>query len=192
MSALRDLPNEDDISGRWMWFVGFGIVLVILGLVALWNVVDATLVTTLFIGWLLVLGGIAQIVGAFVTSGSTGRRILVGVLGVIYALVGLNIIADPLRGAVTLAIVIAVGLIVEGIIRLVNAVSGPPGNRSLIAAVAIIDILLGLWLWSGIPVSGLAIGFFVGLQLLMTGIVWIIGGWMSRSDFEHSAPHAAL
>ena len=192
MSDLRDLPIEDGIGRRWKWLVGFGIVLVILGLIALWNLVDATLVTTLFIGWLLVLGGLAQIVAAFATSGSTGGRIVVGVLGALYALVGLNIIADPLRGAVTVAIVIAVGLIVEGIIRLVTAVSGPPGNRGLVAVVAILDILLGLWLWSGIPLSGLAIGFFVGLQLLMTGIVWILGGWLAKSDLEARASRAAV
>ena len=50
-----------------------------------------------------------------------------------------------------------------------------------------INVLLGLWLWSGIPVSGIAIGFFVGFELLLAGIVWIMGGWMSRSLAPSSA-----
>jgi uncharacterized membrane protein HdeD (DUF308 family) len=47
--------------------------------------------------------------------------------------------------------------------------------------VGVINLLLGLWLWSGIPVSGVAIGFFVGFELVLAGIVWIMGGWMARS-----------
>ena len=51
----------------------------------------------------------------------------------------------------------------------------------LVGFVGVINLLLGLWLWSGIPVSGVAIGFFVGFELVLAGIVWIMGGWMSRS-----------
>ena len=113
--SFMELPSEAELRSRWKWFVGFGVVLVILGAIALWNVVDATLVTTIFIGWLLVLGGIVQIIGAFATSGSMGARVLMGVVGILYAIVGLNIVADPLQGAVALTIVIAIVLIVEGI-----------------------------------------------------------------------------
>ena len=43
----------------------------------------------------------------------------------------------------------------------------------------IINILLGFWIWSGIPVSGIVIGVFVGLQLLIAGMAWIIAGFTS-------------
>ena len=189
--SFMDLPSEDQIRGRWKWFVGFGVILAILGLIALWNVVDATLVTTIFVGWLLLLGGIAQVIGAFATSGSVGGRALMGVLGVLYVVVGFNIIADPLAGAIALTIVIAAVLIVEGIFRLFNAFSETTPHRGLVALVGVVNILLGLWLWSGIPVSGLAIGFFVGLQLLMAGVVWVIAGFMARSAADSATPRPA-
>ena len=54
-------PSAAEIGGRWKWYVVFGVVLVALGVVALGNVVDATLVTTIFVGWMLVFGGITQV-----------------------------------------------------------------------------------------------------------------------------------
>ncbi len=43
----------------------------------------------------------------------------------------------------------------------------------------IINILLGFWIWTGIPVSGVVIGVFVGIQLLIAGMAWIIAGFSS-------------
>ena len=189
--SFMELPSEAELRNRWKWFVGFGVVLVILGAIALWNVVDATLVTTIFIGWLLVLGGIVQIIGAFATSGSMGLRVLMAVVGILYAIVGLNIVADPLQGAVLLTIVIAIVLIVEGIIRLFAAFSEATPQRGLVAVLAVINILLGLWLWSGIPTTGVAIGFFVGLQLLFAGILLIVGGFAARSAIQSAVQRPA-
>ena len=181
MGTFVDIPLDEQIRGRWKWFVGFGVVIAILGLIALWNVVDATLVTTIFVGFMLLFGGIAQIIGAIATGGSTGGRILAVVLGILYVIIGLNIIADPLRGTLALTIAIALFLIIDGVIRLVSAFSEHTQHRMLVAVVGVIDILLGIWLWTGIPVSGIAIGLFVGLQLLMAGILWIVAGFMARS-----------
>lgn len=181
MQSMMEMPGDPALAGRWKWFVGLGIVMIVLGIVALMNVVDATLITTIFVGWLLLLGGIAQIVAAFATSGPMGGRALMGILGVLYAVVGWDIIGDPLQGVVTLTIVISILLIVEGIIRIFTAISGGTTHRGLVGFIGVVNLLLGLWLWSGIPVSGVAIGFFVGFELVLAGIVWIMGGWMARS-----------
>ena len=79
-----------------------------------------------------------------------GARVLMGLVGILYAIVGFNIVADPLQGAVALTIVIAIVLIVEGIIRLFAAFNEATPQRGLVAVLAVINILLGLWLWSGI------------------------------------------
>lgn len=191
MRTYMDGPSDEAVRGRWKWFVAFGIVIAILGVIALGNVADATLVTTILVGWLLVLGGLAQIIGAFTSGGSAGWRILAGILGLLYLVVGFDIIGDPLGGAIALTIVIAIVLLVEGVIRLFSAFSAKTPGRGLVGVVGVLDILLGVWLWTGIPTSGLAIGFFVGLQLLMAGILWIIAGWMARSLSAAPAPQSA-
>ncbi len=175
------VPSDAQLRARWKLLVGIGIVILILGLIALWNVVDATLVTVVFVGVMVLFAGIAQIVGAFVMGGSTGLRVLLGLLGVLYVIVGFNVVADPLRGAVALTIFIAIALVVDGIIRLIGAFSSATQHRGLTATVAVINILLGIWLWTGIPVSGLAIGLFVGLQLVFAGLLWIVSGFVART-----------
>ncbi len=184
MGTFVDLPDAETVRARWKWFVGFGVVLVILGAIALLNLVDATLITTIYVGILLLIGGVMQLVAAFAHSGGLGGRVLQAIVGVLYLLVGFNLIADPLAGAIALTIVIAIVLIAEGVIRLWMAITDRPRHRLLIAAVGVINILLGIWLWTGLPYSGIAIGLFVGLQLLMAGIIWIATGWMARSLTE--------
>ena len=44
----------------------------------------------------------------------------------------------------------------------------------LLLLTGVINLALGAWLWTGIPVSGLAIGLFVGIDLLMAGVTWMV------------------
>jgi uncharacterized membrane protein HdeD (DUF308 family) len=181
-------PSDETLRGRWKWFVGVGILLVIVGLIALANVVDATLITTVIVGIALLFGGTMQIVGAWAAEGSTGRRVLMAVLGVIYIIVGFELIADPLAGAVALAVVVALFLIIDGILRIFSALVAETENKVLTIVFGIVMIILGGWLWTGIPVSGVVIGFFVGLQLLIAGVVWILLGLAARSSHSGAAP----
>lgn len=193
MTTLSESQFETaELRGRWKWFVGLGAVMVVLGVVILLNVVDATLITTVLIGWLLVIAGIAEVVTAFGQGRGVPSRLLHGLLAVLYVVVGLNIVADPLRGAIALTVVISIMLIVEGIIRLVEAIAYRPLHAGLLGVVGVVNIVLGLWLWTGIPVSGLAIGLFVGLQIVMAGVMWVVLGWTARKMAGPAAVEAEL
>jgi uncharacterized membrane protein HdeD (DUF308 family) len=176
--TIASPPDTDAGSGRG-WFIALGVVLFILGLIALFNAVDATIVTTIIVGWLLVIGGIANIVGAFMSSAGGWWRLLQGLLGILYIVVGFDIIADPLAGAVVLTVVIGAVLIADGIFRIVASFMDRASNSVWMIILGIINILLGFWIWTGIPVSGIVIGVFVGLQLLIAGMAWIIAGFSS-------------
>jgi uncharacterized membrane protein HdeD (DUF308 family) len=178
--TLLGVPSPEEIRGRANWFIAFGVILAILGVIALVNVVDATIVTTIFVGFTLLFGGIVQIIGAFMGSASAGSRILRIVLGVLYAIVGFDLVADPISGTITLTIAVAILLLAVGVLRLYEAFT-TTGHRLLLSVIGVLSILLGIWLWTNIPVSGVAIGFFVGFELVMAGITWIWLGWMARS-----------
>lgn len=181
MTTFVGAPSGDAARTQWKWFMAFGVVLAVVGLIALFNAVDATLVTTVFVGFLLLIGGIAQIVGAFFQSGTTGQRVLQVVLGVLYVIVGANVVADPLAGAIALTLVLGIALIASGIVRLVTVLMERPAHTGWLVAAAIISLVLGVWLITGIPYSGVAIGLFVGIELLMAGIIWIVVAWSARS-----------
>jgi uncharacterized membrane protein HdeD (DUF308 family) len=178
------LSIDPDAAGAQLsrgWLIGIGVVLAILGVIALGNVVDATLVTTIIVGWLLVISGVMHLVSIFAGGASLGWRLLQGLLGVLYIAVGIEIVYDPIAGAITLAIVVALMLIIDGIVRIVSAVMDRGGGWGWVLLLGVVNILLGAWLWTGIPVSGLVIGLFIGLQLVFTGIMWIFLGFSSRS-----------
>lgn len=167
------------MSGGWL--MALGVVSVILGLIALWNAVDASLVTAVIVGWVLAFSGGTHLIGAFGSGASGGWRILQALLGILYIVVGLDIVFDPISGVITLTVVIAIVLILEGLMRLWISLMQRGAGWGVNLVVGIVDILLGLWLWTGIPYTGVAIGVFVGLQLLFTGIAWVTLGMGARN-----------
>jgi uncharacterized membrane protein HdeD (DUF308 family) len=71
VSATDSLSTTDFGPGlrvlrrHWMWFSVLGVVLMILGIAALAASTLTTLISVLFLGWLLVIGGVVQAVHAF-------------------------------------------------------------------------------------------------------------------------------
>jgi uncharacterized membrane protein HdeD (DUF308 family) len=64
------------VRASWGWFVALGIGLLILGIIAAANLLTATVASVLFVGVLMLIGGVAQIVLAFrvKTWGRSPRR----------------------------------------------------------------------------------------------------------------------
>jgi len=174
-------PDAGASRAGWGWLFAFGVILAVLGVICLVNVVDATLVTVAFVGLLLALGGIVEIISGFLGGGTGTRRLIHVVIGILYLVVGIWVLTEPIKGVITLTILIAIMLIAEGILRIWWAVTEAPDWRWLHVGLGIITILLGVWLWTGIPYSGIVIGFFVGLSLLMAGIAWMALAWALRS-----------
>ena len=139
------------------------------------------------VGFALLIGGFVEIIGAFTRGSSLGSRILHIILGILYIIVGFDLIADPLAGTITLTLVVGIMLVIDGAIRLWAAVTSDLPHRWWIALAGVISILFGIWLWTNIPISALAIGVYVGVMLLMAGFTWIMAGWMGRPSTSASA-----
>ena len=162
--------------------LGFG--LIVLGLISLSNAVDPTLVTTISIGWLLVIGGALQLVGAFATGVGVGWRAAHVPIGILYVVAGLNVVVDPLSGAIALTILLGAVIVVDGLLRILEAFMDRRDGTTLILLLGAVDVLFGLWLWTGIPFSGVVIGVFAGIQLLVAGMAWLAAGRALRISLE--------
>ncbi|HTQ23715.1 MAG TPA: HdeD family acid-resistance protein [Candidatus Binataceae bacterium] len=169
MTPLAVSTGIDEVRKHTTWFLVVGIALVILGIVAIGSAVAMTIVSVLFLGWLLIIGGIFEVIHGFSHRPWSGFFInLLG--GVLYAVAGLVMVSNPALAAVTLTLVIAVMLIVAGLFRLFIAFSTPLHHRGWLVLNGAISILLGVMIWRSWPVSGLwVIGMFIGIDMIVDG-----------------------
>jgi len=159
----------DVIGRKWAWLLGMGIVLVILGTIAIGASVLATLATMVFVGCLMLTGGILQTLHAIVMRNWSGFFLDL-LAGVLYTVVGALIVAHPGSTAVALTLMIAICLILGGVFRIVTAVTVNYQNRMWLGLHGVVNLLLAYAILSAWPVSGLwVIGLFIGIDMLFNG-----------------------
>jgi uncharacterized membrane protein HdeD (DUF308 family) len=192
MTLVGRQPGGDVLREHWALVTGTGVVMAILGVLALGNLWDATLISTFIIGIVLIVAGVTQIAFAFMAREAGGLlRGITGAIGILSIVVGIDIAADPKGAVVAVTVAIGILLVFNGIMRTIGALMNRTGMWALGLVVGIIDILLGAWIWTNIPISGLAIGLFVGIDLLIGGIMWIILGIGARGSAAPAAGAAA-
>lgn len=151
-----------------------GVLLVILGLIAIARPVYATLASTLVFGWLFIFAGIAQIVYAFGSRGA-GQVIWKLLLGVLYLGAGIIVLSNVFSGAIALTLILGITIFVQGAIQVFLAFAIRPARSWIWVLVSgILGIILGILIWSEWPFNAAwLIGLFVGISLLFNGI-WMI------------------
>ena len=178
----QELRHElSALRGNWFWFVILGVALVVLGMVALGSVVIASLAAAAAIGVLLLLGGAAEVVGAFWCRGWSGffLELLSGVLSIV---VGLLFLRAPGGALAALTLLLACFLMVGGIFKVVAAVGYRFAAWGWSLVGGIVDVILGVMLWQEWLASALwVIGLFVRINLMFRGFNWIALGLALRS-----------
>jgi uncharacterized membrane protein HdeD (DUF308 family) len=180
MSATYERPPVGELRhdltalrGNWLWFVVLGIALIVLGFIALGSVVIASLATAFIIGLLLLLGGVSEIIGAFWCRGWSGYflHLLSGVLSII---IGVLFLRAPVDALLALTLLLACLLMVGGVFKIIAALSNRFAAWGWPLVSGLIDLILGVMIWSEWPASALwVIGLFVGISLVFRGANWI-------------------
>ena len=91
--AVADL-ELNSVSERWGWFVALGILMVVLGVIAIGAPLATGIAINLLIGWLLIISGVAHGVHAFRATGWRGALLQV-LCGLLYLGVGIMMITNP-------------------------------------------------------------------------------------------------
>ena len=142
-------------------------------MIALGSVVIASLAVAMVIGTLMLLGGVAEIVGAFWCRGWSGffLHLLSGVLSIV---IGVMFLRAPLDALAALTLLAACFLIVGGVFKIVAALSYKFAAWGWPLFSGIIDLVLGVMIWQEWPASALwVIGMFVGINMVFRGFNWI-------------------
>lgn len=159
-----------------------GILLVILGLIAIARPLYATIASTLVFGWLFIFAGIAQIAYAFSSRGA-GQIIWKLLSGVLYLGAGIVVLSNLLSGALALTLILGITIFSQGVIQVILAFAIRPNrNWVLVLVSGILGIILGIFIWSEWPFNAIwLIGLWVGISLLFNGIWMITSSLLPRS-----------
>ena len=164
------LRTDAHAHGTGLYFIATGVAFVLLGTLAIVAPLVAGLAVTTFVGWLLIVGGVAHGVNAF-RGDSITRESWQALVGVFYLTAGLYFLAHPLIALGTLTISLACVLLVEAGMDLVAwfATAAKGSGWLLLNTLATFAFSTAIWLqWPS--VSTWAIGTLVGGKLLISGI----------------------
>ena len=160
------------IRKQWGWFLAFGIVQIIVGVLAVGFAFSATLASVVMLGVLLLVAAGAQMAAAILARNWGGFALFL-LLGVLYAVVGLLTLEHPLLAAEGLTLMLAACFLVGGTFRIIIALVERFPSWGWVLFNGVITVLLGIAIWEQWPASGLwVLGMFVGIDLIVNGATW--------------------
>ena len=156
-----DSTTRQQIRQGTGWGIALGILLIVLGIAAIALPFATAIALSLLFGWLFILGGIAQLIYAFVTR-RPGSFIWKLLLGLFYLLGGIFVLLSPGITALTLSLILAISILGQSVPQVITAFQMRPEQG---------------WIWvlfSGI--TGIILGILIFAQGT-TSAVWLLGIW---------------
>jgi len=155
----------------------WGIVVIILGVLAIAMPFVAGVAIVATIGVILIATGAAELMYAFKSKsfGEGAFRFLFSILAV---LAGLYLLFRPGAGLATITLFLAVWFFIDGIACLVQGFRWRPSEGwGWMVFSGIVSIILGVMIWRQFPVSAVwLVGVLVGIRLLFTGLAMVMMG----------------
>ena len=149
-----------------------GILLVILGTLAIALPQLTTLSVTLIVGTILLIGGIYRFFRTLMHKKEVKYFWLSLASGIIAALSGIYLLINPLAGILVMTILIGLFFLVDGISSVTLSLMSRSTNKywSVILLSGIISFILAALILSGLPYTAIwTIGLLVGINMITYG-----------------------
>ena len=191
MSTATQTPPSFTTKLSPGWSLALGVLLLIAGVAALLYPVVAAVAAALYVGWFALIAGVIAIAIAIKTRAEPefGWRLLVGV---VYLALGSLLVANPIAGAASLALIVGALLAVAGVVEIVLAFRVKPHKGwGWLLANGIVSIGLAILIAIGWPLESLVlIGYLVGFQIIFCGVARIALGMGARDATPAPKPGA--
>jgi uncharacterized membrane protein HdeD (DUF308 family) len=166
---------SETLRAHWRLFLAQGVIMIILGILAVAAPVWATFAVDIYVGWLFLISGVIGLVAMFSARNFPGF-LWTFATALLFVVVGGLLLSKPAEGALSLTIVLTAFFIVEGIFQAVAALiyrDGMPGTWGWMLVSGLADLVLAAVIISGWPGSvAWVLGLLVGINLLTSG--WAI------------------
>jgi uncharacterized membrane protein HdeD (DUF308 family) len=162
----------NSVHAHWRLFLTEGIVLMILGILAIIVPPIATIAVEVLVGWLLLVSGIVGLIATLRMRSAPGFAwsLLSAVIGIV---AGVVLLGWPLSGALSLTLILTVFLTLEGVVSILYAFEHRrelSGRWGAMLFSGIIDLFLAGIIFAGLPgTAAWAIGLLIGVNLVFGG-----------------------
>jgi uncharacterized membrane protein HdeD (DUF308 family) len=192
VSEMQD-ALKDALKTHWKLFLFQGVVMVILGILAVaWPAV-ATLAVDIYVGWLFLISGTVGLVAMF-SARDVPAFFWTLLTAALAMAVGVLLIWKPAEGAESLTIVLTAFFIAEGVFQIAGSFAyrdAMPGSWGWMLASGISDLFLAGLLIMYWPVSAAwALGLLVGVNLITSGVAIVVAAIEAR-NLEQTVVRAA-
>lgn len=184
MSTLQMSEQYLQASGKSKgWFFVLGLLLVILGAIAISVATFTTLLSVVFLGITAFIGGILVLIDSFKFWRHRESGFWTHVLlGIFYLVLGAIFIVNPVQGAMSLTLLLAIFYIVLGLYRIFYSTSLRVLGWGFVLFSGIVAVALGGLILMHWPSSSLLIlGLFVGIDLIFAGIAYMMMACASKT-----------
>ena len=178
--AMRAAMRET-VERHSLWYLVQGGLMVLAGLLALVYPVLSSVGVVFLLGWLLIISGVAQGI-SLIGARNVPHYWLQLISVVLSVIVGLMFLRDPEQGLLTLTVLLIVFFMVEGMSKVIFALTiRPIPNWGWVLLSGIIGILAAVYLWSSLPVTAVwLLGLLFGVLLISEGAALGYLAWQVR------------
>ncbi|MGP0093870.1 MAG: HdeD family acid-resistance protein [Xanthobacteraceae bacterium] len=182
--AVRDAVAKS-LGEHWKLFLIEGIILVVLGVLAVIVPPLASLAVTVLFGWLFLISGIIGLITTFAMRQAPGFWWSL-VSAIIAIVAGGLLLAQPIQGMLTLTFVLIAFFIIEGVATIMFALEHKrslSGRWGWMLVSGIVDLFLAAIILIGLPgAAAWALGLIVGINLVFGGTSLIAMALAARSQ----------
>ena len=189
VGKVADLDRKV-VRDRWGWFMALGILMIVLGMIAIGGPFASGIAVSLLVGWLLVISGVAHGIHAFQSSGWRGGLVQV-LCGLLYLGVGVMMVSNPVSGLLALTVTVLVYFVFSGIFKIILAIRVEHlPQRGWVTVSGILSLVLAIYIGSQFPNSALwVIGMLFGIEMIFSGWAFVMIAQAARKG--HVAAGAA-
>ncbi|MBU8894786.1 HdeD family acid-resistance protein [Corallococcus sp. H22C18031201] len=168
-------------SAVWGGTFLLGLLMAVLGFIMLGEAAFASVLSIVFVGALLTVGGIAEIVAAFRSRSAGGPFLSFLLAGILTMVVGLLVLRYPGAGLGTITLLLAGFFFASGLFHAITSVVDRYPQWGWDLAYGLVSIFLGITVMSQWPISSAwLLGTLVGVGLLMRGVAMMSGSLAIR------------
>lgn len=174
---------------NWKWFIVEGLILFVLGVLAIARPGIAAEAVIIFLGWLLLIVGGVSLLGGLSTQSGPRKPVSIGG-GAITLAFGLLFLLLPAPALATITVVLAILFLLSGFAEISSSMAlrskgGQSNHWGLAFFSGIIAVMLGVMMLAMWPSSYEIIGLFLGINFLLNGTYLVSLGWFFRFAPAH-------